>query len=263
MDVHVAQLSPGCVPVISEITSAEPKGWKCCQGLAVRGPLEVFKLTLSQVGTALSVTSNRRQWVLQHGCAFVSVPGPAGCRQAERCSSRWAVKLSCTLFAYEEWMKISMQIRSALYVWRKASWQSCLLKKIKGGVGVNAVFSQIRSELGEGAPEKGMVQCRRRAFCLRDWNSKFILDDLCVKLESNRLTSAHCSLGAWLPLAAVGLGVWLCSWGLLESSNEWWKRNFLTALFMLIWELSKKITLKWMWAISLISGSCSYSNYCL
>lgn len=102
MDVHVAQLSLGCVPVISEITSAEPKGWKCCQGLAVRGPLEVFKLTLSQVGTALSVTSNRRQWVLQHGCAFVSVPGPAGCRQAERCSSRWAVKLSCTLFAYEE-----------------------------------------------------------------------------------------------------------------------------------------------------------------
>lgn len=67
MDVHVAQLSPGCLPVISEITSAKPKGWKCCQGVADRGPLEVFKLTLSQVGTALSVTSNRRQWVLQHG----------------------------------------------------------------------------------------------------------------------------------------------------------------------------------------------------
>lgn len=36
----------GCMLVISEITSAEPKGWKCCQGVADRGPLEVFKLTL-------------------------------------------------------------------------------------------------------------------------------------------------------------------------------------------------------------------------
>jgi len=41
---------------------------------------------------------------------------------------------------------------------------------------------RLGANLGKELKRRGMVQCRRRAFHVRDWNSYLILDVLSIKL---------------------------------------------------------------------------------
>lgn len=123
-DVHVARLSPGCLQVISEITLALKALWRVwltgCDHFWLR-------VGLKASSDPKSTTSSTARWV-----CFSPRARPRWLWAGRKLLQQiyWQTLLCIQLVCEERWLKINMQIRSALRIWRKSSCCICIIPAV-------------------------------------------------------------------------------------------------------------------------------------